>query len=422
MPGCPSAKRLGMQQGSSFRVNQDPHKQLKGLYITKSKGGVQNYMKNHRSNIRLIPIFLCVIIIISQIAGCSSLSKDVLKELKDDPNNPELLEDAARFCYEKERYGKAYKHYKKLLKLKAIDDEQKYRMYVSGTRTKYHKKESWKEISSMRNTGHVQYTKLSCKGEKFQIPEHWIGTFMKGNKKKGKGSNKSINNNIIESLNMPNAPYKEMRRLVNKQEFKDNYELYYLSIGPGFILKLEGRSDFVIPRTDEITSEKAWRWTITRSVPKKAIDSIFSVLNDLLSENVLFEDKIIDDIDYYYYKPLNQKGTKFKKIKYDTSKRKMKNSDSLSYGSDYLEGFALAMKKNIDDSIPHIGCMIWNQRPKNVEKDFSSGNLVNAVFIKLNYYYNYSIKAHAIFEEKYKEEYFKELERFILNKSVLLYE
>ncbi len=40
MPGCPSAKRyhqngtpwLGMQQGSSFRVNQDPHKQYTFLY------------------------------------------------------------------------------------------------------------------------------------------------------------------------------------------------------------------------------------------------------------------------------------------------------------------------------------------------------------------------------------------------------
>ncbi len=107
--------------------------------------------------------------------GCATSEESLLMDLKSNPDNVEAIAELAEYNYKKNIYDKAFEYYKKLEKLNSINDAQKYRMYIAGTRVSEFSKESWAKIDSLRNTDIVKYKRVLKEGiVHFTVPEHWI--------------------------------------------------------------------------------------------------------------------------------------------------------------------------------------------------------------------------------------------------------
>ena len=109
------------------------------------------------------------------IFGCATTEQDILDEMWMDPDNSELIINAAEYYYENEKYKKAYAQYKKLETKKGLNEDLEYMMYVCGIRQTNLMKESYERIFSLRNTDAVQYSRMSYKqNANFILPDHWI--------------------------------------------------------------------------------------------------------------------------------------------------------------------------------------------------------------------------------------------------------
>ena len=383
-------------------------------------------------NVLLILTFLFGIIIIIGMTGCASSEKDILADMEADPNNPQVIADAAKFYYKKNDYNEAYKFYKKLEEQKSIDDSQKYRMHVSGTRDTSVNKKCWKKIYTLRNSKTIKYTKIDFDDTvKLSIPEHWIVIDKEAEQDGFLKDASDLLNNHEDLLGIKDTPIKTKKTKGQKKEQKKDKKKKteadtlkeiapitggrHIYGGPGFIMRLDGICGFSVPtEAEEIRTTYYYGTSYTdESIHTKVVGGVnrINLLKRLLNFNSMYgsysEEK---EPEFYIYKILSKGKVgpktkyKYKKTKYDIQADK-----DYSHKDDLLINYIYWTDKFINKVDPSTGYILWAQKSEQDDK------YISIIFFKLKSYHGYGIKIAACLKEENKEVYLKELEKFILD-------